>query len=231
MSLLRLFYALMSSFLLSSIARAELQFTTSSIQLKATAQDKTLQASYVFTNRTAHPVWIISLTPSCGCTTASSDKPLYQPGETGLISATYTIGLSQGLHTHTINVRTNESDASFYTLTLTADLPAGQKQLTVTPPPISPRELTWLRQPYTAKTLTIDLRQHPGAKITALCDNPLFQVTIDDTSIPLAAKLTVTPSPETGAGRSELSLRITTPDTAPLLQIIPLTILSRPTKP
>lgn len=218
---------LLACLLLVSAAQAELQFKTTAHELKATAQDRELRAVYPFTNTGTTPVWLLNLTTSCGCTAATSDKSEYQPGETGQISVIYTIGLSEGSHTHTITFQTNETGTPTYTLKITADIPTSRKQFTLTPPPVSPRELSWLRQPYTTKTITVDLRQHPGFEFTATCNHPQFQLKIE-TPRPGYACIEVTPAPGKDAARAELTLLFTAPDTAPLQEKIPLILFARP---
>ena len=218
---------LLFTLFLASVAHAELQFKTTALELKATNKDKELKAVYPFTNTGTAPVWLLNLTTSCGCTTATSDKSEYQPGETACITAIDTIGLTEGRHTHTITFQTNETDTPTYALKITADLPSGQKQLTHTLPPVSPRTLSWLRQPYAAKTITIDLRQHSGCKFTATCDHPQFQLKIDTTR-PGTALIEVTPAAGKDATHAELSLIFTSPDTPPLQDKIPLILFARP---
>ncbi|MFT3868882.1 MAG: DUF1573 domain-containing protein [Nibricoccus sp.] len=207
------------------VASASLRFTTTDLVVKAGPQDKELQAQYTFTNSGPAPVWIVQLATSCGCTKATADKTEYQPGETGVITATYTIGLSQGRHTHTISLQTSEPDTPPYVLKITADLPSGGTPLTTSASAIvvTPRELVWSRPPYTSKTITIVVNDVASAKLTATCDNDQFELKLEETVTP--ATLQVTPKPSAASTRAEITLQLARPDHPPLTQKIPLTLV------
>ena len=219
--------ALLTSLSLAPAARAELRFKTNDLQLKATSQDRELKAVFPFSNSGTTPVWIVGVTTSCGCTVATADKPRYEPGDAGQITAIYTIGLSEGRHAHTITVQTDSQKSPSHLLSLTADLPSGQKQVTRTLPPISPQELTWTRPPYLSKIVTVDLREYPTAKLVAASDHPQFELKIDTTSRPGMATVEVTPTASSESARSELSLSFQFPNQPPLEKKIPLIVLAR----
>ena len=74
--------------------------------------DKEIRAEYKFTNSSRNTVTIDSVRSSCGCTTAKLEKKVYAPGETGAITAVFTIGSRRGLQTKGIEVKVRgESDA------------------------------------------------------------------------------------------------------------------------
>lgn len=209
--------------LTATAAHAGLEFAETSLVVKASPQDKTLQARYKFTNSSSTPIGVIQLTTSCGCTVAATDKDLYQPGDTGVLTATYTIGLSEGRHHYTITLLTSEENIPPYALQFTAELPSGQSPLT-TNVRLSPGELTWSRQPYTTKSVTIDLKSIPGVKISAICDSDQFQLRLDESTS--AASLQVTPSPTAGSTRAEVTLQFTPPTGPTFTKKIPLLILT-----
>jgi len=219
-------------FFVATIAHAGLQFADTSLVVKATPQDTELQARYTFTNSGPDSVWIVQLSTSCGCTKAIADKTEYQPGESGAITATYTIGLSQGRHTHTINIQTSEPNTPPYTLKITADLPTGTAPLTTNAPTIvpTPRELVWSRSPYSAKTITITLNDPKSARLSATCDSDQFELKLDETVQP--ATLQVTPRRSATSTRAEITLQLTHSEGPPATQTVPLTLISlKGTKP
>ena len=212
--------------LVTTAAHAGLQFAETALVVKATPQDKTLQARYKFTNSGSVPIGIIQLTTSCGCTVAVTDKNLYQPGDSGLLTATFTIGLSEGHHHYTLTLQTSEENTPPYTLQFTAELPSGQSPLVANAitARLTPGELAWSRQPYATKTVTIDLQTIPGTKISATCDSDQFQLTLDESTG--AAILHVTPSQTAASTRAEVILQFTPPNGPAYIKKIPLLILS-----
>lgn len=223
-----MFTRLIACLLLTATAvhAAGLEFAETALVVKATPQDKTLQARYKFTNAGSIPIGIIQVTTSCGCTVAVTDKNLYQPGDSGLLTATYTIGLSEGRHHYTITLQTSEENIPPYTLQFTAELPSGQSPLVANAATVrlTPSELTWSRQPYATKTVAIDLQYIPGTKIFATCDSDQFQLKLDESE--RTATLQVTPSQTAASTRTEVTLQFTPPSGPAFTKKIPLFILS-----
>ena len=75
-----------------NILQAELVWEKTFITLKARSDDTVLEAVYKFTNKSDLPVKIEKVKSSCGCTTATTDKETYAPGERGLLKAVFTVG-------------------------------------------------------------------------------------------------------------------------------------------
>src|SRR5690606_40952049 len=101
-------------------------------------------AAFRFVNEADHPVTITRVRSSCGCTVATLDKTVYQPGERGEIRVTFRFDDRVGRHTKRITVETDEADASAgpprTDLTLTVDIP---ELVRLTPPALHwtlPRE-------------------------------------------------------------------------------------------
>lgn len=230
---LRPLLALVLACLGPAAACAGLQFDETEKTLKAGPQDKELRTRYTFANKGDAPVWIVQVTASCGCLAAVAEKTEIQPGENSAITATYTIGLSQGRHSHTIGVQTSEPGTPTHTLKFTAELPASTSPLAANVATLTPAELVWTRPPHTAKTVTIDLRQFPTAKISASSASDQFELRLDESVRP--ATLHVSPLPSVLPGRYEIDLLIAPPDRPPLTLKIPLTVVSlrtpRPSSP
>src|SRR5579862_4068598 len=76
----------------SLTSQAQLAFDVQELQLKTKSDDSQAIGEFAFTNPTTHTIRIASVKPSCDCTTAKLAKQEYQPGESGKIMATFTIG-------------------------------------------------------------------------------------------------------------------------------------------
>ena len=90
-----------------TLARAEpaLRWENKTVELRPAASEKTVRADFNFTNTSREPVVIDAVKSSCGCTTVSLDKKVYQPGEKGRITGVFTPGGSRGVQTKAISVK------------------------------------------------------------------------------------------------------------------------------
>ncbi|MDQ8202325.1 DUF1573 domain-containing protein [Pelagicoccus sp. SDUM812003] len=83
-----------------------------------------VKATYAFTNTGSAPVEIAQTKSTCGCTVPSLDKKVYQPGESGELTAIFTVGSRQGPQHKMISVRTLEAgEEQSYELVLEVDIP------------------------------------------------------------------------------------------------------------
>jgi hypothetical protein len=67
----------------------ELAFEQTRIDFGEAPQGPTLRRTFSFVNRSKHPVWIHSVTPSCGCTTALPTPRVIEPGARGAIEVEF----------------------------------------------------------------------------------------------------------------------------------------------
>src|SRR5438093_10263827 len=117
------------AFILSIIAclsaRAELKWEQTSVELHPAATDKQAIGHFKYQNTGKTPVHFKSVHPSCGCTTAQTQKDVVQAGEKGEITATFNIGDRTGIQTKTVTVETDDPDPKKATqvLTLKAVIP------------------------------------------------------------------------------------------------------------
>jgi hypothetical protein len=114
---------------------AALAWERTELDSRPGAGDERVVSEFRFTNSGAAPVTIVSVRPSCSCTTARLEKTVYQPGESGVIAATFTIGDRAGEQRKTIVVRTDDAQHPTDTLLMLVHLPP---QLEITP-----RVLAW----------------------------------------------------------------------------------------
>jgi len=86
------------------IARGQLKWETTRVEFHPAITEKAVTAEFPFTNAGTTPVAIDSVNSGCGCTTATLDKLVYQPGEKGKVSATFHIGERTGLQEKVVRV-------------------------------------------------------------------------------------------------------------------------------
>ena len=113
------------SLLLCALAchcQASLKFGSTRLEFNAEPNTDVVHGAYEFTNNGDHEVKILSLKPSCGCTTAKLDKETYAPGESGTIQVTMELPEEGGIRQKLIYVTTNDPDAREITLEIVADV-------------------------------------------------------------------------------------------------------------
>src|SRR2546428_7438933 len=118
------------SIIISLSARAELKWEQTSVELHPAATDKQAVGHFNYQNTGKTPVHFKSVHPSCGCTTAQTQKDVVQPGDKGEITATFNIGDRTGTQVKTVTVETDEAPNQKTVLTLKAEIP---QQLEITP--------------------------------------------------------------------------------------------------
>jgi hypothetical protein len=216
--------------LLVPVIQAKLDFPTTSVLMKAAAEDKKLTARFPFTNSGTQAVDILSVTTSCACTLATLDKNRVAPGEAGTVTVVYKTGSGDGLQSQTISLITSESAGNSYVLTFTADIPKEVKVAIPLAAPIAPKMLYWTRKPFQPKTVTVDLKALPGAKLTATCGSTVFQVKTLDSTNAREAVIEITPPAEAPETRSELIIAIETADGKTMQYQVALNIIPSRTK-
>jgi len=120
--------------LFSSFSWADLNFKQTIFKWEPPAGASEMVRQFEFTNDGEKPVEIIAINSKCDCTVAELDKKVYQPDESGSITATFTFGDREGEHKKTILLSTDASHAPVE-LDLVADI---KPMLT-----INPRMLFW----------------------------------------------------------------------------------------
>src|SRR5205809_7773984 len=118
------------SIFLCDIARAELKWEQTTVELHPVAGDKEAVGHFKYQNTGSKPVRFKSVHTSCGCTAAQSQKEEVPPGEKGEITATFKIGDRTGTQIKTVTVETDEATNQKTVLTLKAEIP---QQLEITP--------------------------------------------------------------------------------------------------
>lgn len=70
-------------------ADAGLSWEQTTIEQEMPAGSDLIEVKFKFTNRESHPVRILQLQPSCGCTTPTVEKYSFAPGEKGAVTALF----------------------------------------------------------------------------------------------------------------------------------------------
>lgn len=110
-------------FFVDHLSAAGLAWLTTSVAVQPIATAATAVAEYRFRNTSDQTVTILSVAPSCSCTTAKADKAAYAPGEAGVIRAELALGGREGRQEKSIAVRTDDAPNDPQRLRLTVDIP------------------------------------------------------------------------------------------------------------
>ena len=163
------------SIFLCAIARAELKWEQTTVELHPIAGDKEAVGHFKYQNPGKTPVHFKSVHASCGCTTAQSQKDEVPPGEKGEITATFNIGDRTGTQIKTVTVETDEQTNPKTVLTLKAVIP---QQLE-----ISPMFVFWKQgEKPEPKTISVKAGKEFTVKhIKVTSSSPDFQTKVEET--------------------------------------------------
>ena len=101
---MRVVLACLMSWMLPLVAQAGLNFEATSLEVKAESGAAILTVKFPFKNTGDQKVTIFAAESDCGCTTAGLEKKDYAPGESGVITANFTIGNRNGPQVKQIRV-------------------------------------------------------------------------------------------------------------------------------
>ena len=112
------------SLLIPAIARAELKWEQTTLELNPAISEKQAVGHFKYQNAGKEPVHFKSVKASCGCTTAQTQKEQVAPGEKGEITATFNIGDRSGQQVKTVSVETDDPQHPTTVLTLKTNIPS-----------------------------------------------------------------------------------------------------------
>ena len=186
-----------------------LEFKEPLIKIETKGKLEKFPATYEFRNTGKKAVTITSITSSCGCTVAGSDKTTYAPGESGTIRLEYTPTGPPGVRYYHVGVVTDEVGGRSYEL-----------KLQVNHDPriaMDKRLLVWEQgESRSAKVIKLTMKADDPIKIKgAEAEKDLFNFSLKDGAVPGEKLLTVTPKMFAGVtgGKTRISL-ITEPPLA-----------------
>jgi hypothetical protein len=106
-----------------SVAKGQLRFDQCDAAVAAKLDDTVATVAFTFKNRGDYAILVKDVCTSCGCTTASADKGIYLPGDSGKIVATIQIGSFHGEMVKTVLVKTDDQADSATRLTIHLSVP------------------------------------------------------------------------------------------------------------
>ena len=190
------------SILLPLVARAELKWEQTQVDLHPGIADKEAVGHFIYQNAGDTAVHFKSVHSSCGCTTAQTQKDQVGPGGKGEITATFKIGDRTGTQVKTVTVETDDPANPVTVLTLKAVLP---ELLQIRPTLVywntgeTPQPKTIVVRPskdFPVKELKVS---SPSAEFSTKVDRDKttgefkIDVTPKDTTHPAATALTIQP--------------------------------------
>ena len=146
--------AILTAFLVPVALEGQLSFEQTEVRVNLDFGAERVSRDFVFTNQGDFPVEILEVRSSCGCTTAALDKTVYEPGESGRITAKFDVGQRVGEQSNSIIVRTDDAERSIHSLVLFVDIP---RALT-----LSHRFLIWQRNAE-PETRRVEVVFHPDS--------------------------------------------------------------------
>ena len=168
-------FAFTLSIVLCLTARAGLKWDQTSIELHPTATDKQAIGHFKYQNTGDKSVKFKSVSTSCGCTAAQTQKEEVPAGEKGEITATFNIGERTGTQVKTVTVETDDPANVTTVLTLKAVIP---QQLEITP------TFVFWGQGEEPKPKTIVVRaakDFPVKHLKVTSSSPDFQTKVEET--------------------------------------------------
>jgi len=130
--------------------QAGLEFESKELTFKPSLGEKQVVGEFKFKNTGKTTITIKDLNISCDCTTAKLDKKVYEPGESGVIPVTFTIGQRQNLQEKSITVITDEPKTSTTRLLMKVYIPVILS--------IEPRYVFWLQGDKDPKSQTVTIK-------------------------------------------------------------------------
>ena len=146
-------------------ARAGLYFEVTSLDAKPASGATQLSVKFPFKNTGDQKVTLFSTESDCGCTTATLDKQVFQPGESGVITVNFTIGDRVGPQEKRVRVRASDQTEP-HVLTFKTNIPVFAR--------VQPQFVYWANgEPSTPKSMVFELVDHdsPIQELTATSNN------------------------------------------------------------
>ena len=165
---------------------------------EATPDQKQIVAAFPFTNEGDNPITITDVKTSCGCSTPSLDKKVYQPGEAGKLEVLFKFGNRTGRQVKTVSVKTDDSDAPTQTLMLKVEIPR--------PIYIQPKFLYWgPTEEKKPKAITVVFEHDSPVRVVSVEPNDATAVKSEIKAIEVGRKYEVWLEP-TGVRTSKKSM-------------------------
>jgi Protein of unknown function (DUF1573) len=160
----------------SALASAQLQFEQPNQELRAKPDDSLLTCDFAFENKGTTVQEILTYIPNCTCISvqiSNDGKLVYQPGEKGILRATFELGNLAGSVAKqvVISMKGDPVDQPSITLNAKIDIPELVK--------LEPKTIEWLLdEPKTAKIIKVRMDDDKPIHISGVTSsNANFEVT------------------------------------------------------
>jgi hypothetical protein len=101
---------------------AQLSWESKVLEFKPLVGERSIDAKYKFQNVGSVPVTILNIQTSCGCTTVTTAKKIYAPGERGEVEVKFLFGGRRGPQLKTVIVQTDDPKEPAAVLLLRANI-------------------------------------------------------------------------------------------------------------
>lgn len=206
------------------VARAELKWEQTMIDLHPALGDKQAIAHFKYQNVGTAPVHFKYVKASCGCTAAQSQKDQVNPGEKGEVTATFNIGDRTGMQVKNVTVQTDDPDPMHATTVLTfkADITAALEA--------KPPFLFWQggEDPKPKKVSVKAASGFPAKNVTVKSNNPFFSSKIEKGGAPGEWTVEVQPKETSHMMGGSLTLQADYPPNAPKTLTVNLQVYPAP---
>jgi len=183
-----LFRILIVMFAMSGCVEAQqLQWESEEAKLSPAPTDTTAIARFKFKNIGPAEAKITSVNSSCSCTKVTLEKMNYAPGESGEVTATFTIGVRTGLQEKIILVESNNPALPKKVLRMKVSIPEVAQ--------VKPTFLYWSpNEPLTAKEINVKIMEGvPVKTVTVESSNPIIVAKVEQEKMG-EYRIVVTPS-------------------------------------
>lgn len=171
----------------AAIPARGLEWSTTQVAASTQPLQSSIEVSFQFRNASSKPVKFLGIETNCDCLAARTSHSVVEPGQTGTIVATFTVGDRLGAYERAITVRTDDSPAP-QRLVTRIEVPE--------PATVAPLNLVWSvgAEPVAKR---VDLRPAEGTGIEfteAFATDGSFAVTLETIEPRKLYRLLVTPT-------------------------------------
>jgi hypothetical protein len=181
---------------------AGLEWTTTTVEMKAAAGQTVAEAAFPFRNAGPTTVWIDAVRPDCDCVSARTAKPDYAAGEEGEVRVAFALAGRSGLQEKTVAVTTTDDLKKPVRLTLHV--------LIAEPVAIAPRSLFWaVGGPADEKAITITLAEPAKTTLGEVqCSSSAFAARLESGDKPGAYRLCLKPADTRQIAQATIRLNV-----------------------
>jgi Protein of unknown function (DUF1573) len=211
--------------LLPALARAELKWEQTTLELNPSLTDKQAVGHFKYQNTGDQPVHFKSVKTSCGCTAAQSQKDQVGPKEKGEITATFNIGDRTGQQIKTVTVETDDQAHPITVLTLKANIAQVLE--------LQPNFVFWQagEDPKPKTVIAKAGKDVPVKTLDVTSVNPQFDVKTDKGSAPGEFKISIQPKQTTGAAFTTVTVKTDYPKDSPKIFYVTARVTGPPATP